>query len=178
MSGPDRKNATTDPGIGGLHPGERVLTTGEYHRMAAWVSLPIGIIGLVMALWFIISGTDTISQTMPFLDILMLVTSAYAIFFAIRELFLFRRRCLTLTAERVFGHDGRQPFDVPLLDIRSVTEETTRSLFVGSQTELVIQDRSGKTVRISQLKNRESLQITIRKARDQARETIARPLST
>ena len=90
MSGPDRKQAATDPNAEKLHPGERVLTIGEYHRMAAWVSLPIGIIGIIMALWFMIKGTDTITQTMPFLDILMLVTSAYAIYFALRELYFFQ----------------------------------------------------------------------------------------
>lgn len=175
MSQNQMNQAAPGAGSENRYPDERVLTTGEYHRMAAWVSLPIGVIGMVMALWFMISGTDTISQTMPFLDILMLVTSAYAIFFAIRELFLFRRRFLTLTVKRVFGHDGKQPFDMLLLDIRSVTEETTRSLFLGSQTELVIQGRNGNTVRLSQLKNRESLQLTIRQARDQARETVVRP---
>ncbi len=176
MSGKPTNPATDYKETSAENTGDRLLASGQFQRVAAWTSLSVGAIGISMAVWFLVKRQDLVSKNVPFFDILMLVTSAYAIFFGVRELVFYKKRALTLTASRVYGHDGRRPFDIPLLEVRSVSEETTRSFFLGAQTELVILHSSGRAVRMAQLKNRENLHLAIRQARDRAREAAARSL--
>jgi hypothetical protein len=152
--------------------GERILAIGQYNRIGPWVGLPMGLIGLFSSIYFLRTKSDSISQTMPFLDIIILVSSIYAIYYSIRELMLFRHRAVTLTENRLYGHDGRQAFDLPLNEIRSVSEETTKSFFAGTQTFIVIKATKERLFRLEQLKDLKLLQQAIREAREKARHTV------
>ena len=150
--------------------GERIIAIGQYYRTAPWIGLPLGLIGIGMSIWFLSTRRDTISQSMPFLDLIILASSVYAIYYSVRELLLFRYRSVTLTASRLYGHDGRQAFDFPLNDIRSVSEEITKSIFAGTQVRLVVKAKGERLVRLEQLKEMPVLQQAIREAREKARQ--------
>lgn len=150
--------------------GDRILAIGQYHRIAPWVGLPLGLIGLLSSIYFLITKSDNISQSMPILDVIILASSTYAIYYSIREILLFRYRTVTLTENRLFGHDGKNAFDFPLNDIRSVSEETVKSFFAGTQIFLVIKATPERMVRLEQLKDLKLLQQAIREAREKARQ--------
>jgi len=150
--------------------GDRILAVGQYNRLGPIIGLPMSIVGMSMSVFFLMTRRDTLSQTMPLLDIIILVTSIYTFYYCARELLLFRHRRLVLTTTRLYGHDGRQPFDFPLNDIRSVTEETKKSQLTGVQTSIVIKATRERSVRLEQLKDLTTLQQVIRRAREQARE--------
>lgn len=151
--------------------GERIIAVGQYNRLTPWVGLPLGLIGIGGSTYFLITRSDSLSQTMPILDVIILASSAYAIYYSIRELLLFRYRSVTLTATRLYGHDGRKAFDFPINDIRSVTEETTKSFLAGSQTQVVIKAKGEQLVKLEQLKEMKVLQQAIRETREKARQS-------
>lgn len=152
--------------------GDRILAVGQYNRLGPIIGLPLSIFGLISSIYFLTSRRDTISQTMPLLDIIIFITSAYTLYYCSRELLYFRHRFLKLTTTRLYGHDGRKPFDFPLNDIRSVTEETKKSQFTGSNTSIVVKATRERSVRLEQLKDLTVLQQAIRQARERARDQI------
>lgn len=152
--------------------GDRILAVGLYNRVGPLVGLPLALAGIAMSLFFIITRKDSISQTLPLIDLLILATSLYALYYCLRELLLLRKRALTLTTTRLYGHDGRSVFDYPLNDIRSVTEETKKSQMSGVQTFIVVKATQGRSVRLEQLKDLAILQRAIREAREQARQNL------
>jgi len=170
MNKPEKKQGTIPAEPIFDEQGEKIIAIGQYHRLAPWIGLPLGLIAAGSSAFFLLTRRDTVSQTMPFLDVLILVTGTYAVYYCIRELLLFRYRSVTLTASRLYGHDGRQPFDFPLNDIRSVTEETTKSMFTGTQTQLVIKAKGERLVKLEQLKELNILKTVIREAREKARQ--------
>lgn len=150
--------------------GDRILAVGQYNRLGPIIGIPLSLIGIGTSAYFLISRRDTISQTLPLIDLMILATSIFAIFYCVRELLLFRHRAVTLTTARLFGHDGRKAFDYPLNDIRSVTEETTKSQLAGTQVSILVKATGERSVRLEQLKDLKVLQQAIREAREMARQ--------
>jgi hypothetical protein len=150
--------------------GDRILAIGQYNRLGLIIGLPLSLIGIVASIFFLITRGDTISQSMPFIDIIILATSSFAFYYCARELLLMRKRILILTTTRLYGHDGHNPFDFELNDIRSVSEEMTKSQIAGEQTHIIVKATGNRSVKLSQLKDIKLLQQAIREAREAARE--------
>lgn len=172
MSRPVKDQGTIPPEPVFDSKGERIMAIGQYHRKTPWVGLFLGLIVMGSSIYFLITKRDVISQSLPWMDIVLLIGSIYTIYYSIRELMLFRFRSVTLTASRLYGHDGRAAFDMPLNDIRSVTEETTKSFFAGTQIFIVVKAKGDQSVKLEQLKEMKILEQAIQDAREKARQIL------
>lgn len=170
MSPSARKSKTIPAERNNDERGDRILAIGQYNLIGLIIGLPLSIVGIGASVYFLTTRSDTISQSFPMIDLMILATSIFALFYCSRELLLLRKRSLILTTTRLYGNDGRNDFDFDLNDIRSVTEESTKSMLAGEQTLLVVKATQNRSVRLNQLKDLKLLQQAIREAREKARE--------
>ena len=144
--------------------GDTILIEGVYNRKVFYVGVALAILCIVISLISLTSGKENMFVG---LDYLILASAAYALIISVKEIFLNRKRKLSVTENRVFGNTGRDSFDIPLSDIVSVEQQTRKDFINGKVQYLYIKTNSNTEMKLEQLKNLEKVTQVIKAKREQ-----------